>query len=213
MIIGLIGMSGAGKRTWAARFAAAGFTRYDCDALIARRLHAITGRPDATVDQLGSWMGLPYEPGYREREAAYLAAEHAVVHTILAELAATPAGHNIVIDMSGSVIYIEPDLLAELRRQATIAYLVAAPHRYAELLAAYARTPRPLVWHGQYQPLAGEPPALALGRCYTNLIASRIEHYRALCHVAIDDALHSAPECSVADLLNMIRQTTQQTVS
>lgn len=210
MIIGLIGMSGVGKSTWAARLAGAGFVHHDCDALIARRLAKWTGRTEATVDELGAWMGYPYEPGFAEREAAYLAAEATVLREIVDHLANLPHARRHVIDMSGSAIYVDPPILVDLRQIATIVYLEAAPDRRAALLAAYTRTPRPVIWRDHYRPHPGEEPAGALTRCYPHLIASREAHYRSFSHLTLPDQIHHDPALNVDGFLAHLQKVAAQ---
>ncbi len=59
MRIGLIGMSGAGKTSWARKLAAAGFEHIDCDQRIADRLSAEVNQPITTFQELGEWLRLP----------------------------------------------------------------------------------------------------------------------------------------------------------
>ncbi len=98
MRLSLIGMSGSGKSHWSMRLAEIGFHRFCCDEMIARNLSAELTRADGTVMALGEWMGFPYEPHYKEREARYLTYEVRVLDEILgylADSARDPVGeHN-----------------------------------------------------------------------------------------------------------------------
>src|SRR5262245_4326769 len=107
MRIGLIGMSGAGKTSLALKLTAAGFEHIDCDRLIAARLSAALDRQLATVDDLGAWLGFPYEDGFRNKEARYMDCEIAVLREIADRLSRTSRHEqNMVVDMGGSAIYI-----------------------------------------------------------------------------------------------------------
>lgn len=199
MVIGLIGMSGVGKSSWAARLAQGGFTTYDCDELIAERLRAEHGADTVSVYDIGRWMGFPYESRYAERERIYLEYEHAVLADIIERV---DPQLDVVVDMTGSVVYLDPALLARLSDRAVIVYLQAAPELHTRLLNDYLDQPRPVIWNGMFQPYPGEDPLAALVRCYPVLLGSRAERYARLARVAVDSRLHRDPAFGVADLLS-----------
>ena len=203
MIIGLIGMSGAGKSSWAERLAAAGYAWLHCDALIAERLRAQFDIGDGSVYDLGAWMGFPYEARYDEREALYLAHEAAVLDTIADALSVTPA-QNTIIDMTGSAIYVDSDVLARIKQLATIVYLAVSDSTQTRMLEHYLDSPRPVIWRGAFEPRPGEAPAAALARCYPLLLADRDRRYRALSQVTLDDTQHRDPAYSVDAFLRAV---------
>ena len=202
MILALIGMSGAGKSMWASRLAAAGYEWLHCDELIAERLRASFDVGAGSVYDLGQWMGLPYEERYAEREALYLANEAAVLAAI-ADALASPAApvRDVIVDLTGSAIYIDGAVLARLRASATIVYLAVAPELHGQMVREYLGNPRPLLWNGQYRPLPGEPPANALARCYPRLLAARERLYEQLADVTLPAARHRDPAFGVEELV------------
>lgn len=204
MIIGLIGMSGAGKSSWAERLAAAGFTWLHCDELIAARLRDQFDVGGGSVYDLGDWMGLPYEPRYAERERIYLAHETAVLRTIADALATGGAPNNWIIDMTGSAVYADPLVLGRIRRLATIVYLAVSPQMHDQLVREYIANPRPVLWNGVYQPQPGEPPQAALARCYPQLLRARERLYMQLSHITLTDALHRDPAFDVRAFLRYV---------
>jgi len=194
VIIGLIGMSGAGKSTWARRLAASGWRCLDCDDLIAAKLRTDVDIGAGSVYDLGRWMGLPYEPSYAAREALYLRYETEVLAEIASSIARQGRPQErVVVDMTGSAIYVDPAVLARVRQLATIVYLAIAPQRHQQMCEEYRAQPRPVLWNGLFQPLPGEDRAAALARCYTHLISVREGAYEAICDVKIDEALHQHP--------------------
>lgn len=204
MIIGLLGMSGAGKSSWAARLATAGFSWLHCDDLIAARIRQSFDIGAGSVYDLGSWMGLPFEPRYPEREAIYLAHETAVLRTIADALGTGDESQNVVIDMTGSAIYVDPEVTGRIRAIATIVYLAVSAESHARMVEEYIASPRPVLWHGLYQPRPGEPPATALARCYPKLLSERAELYARLSHLTIEEAQHRDPAFDAAALLRLI---------
>lgn len=211
MILGLIGMSGVGKSYWAAQFAAAGFRRYACDDMIAEQLEAAIGVPRASLHEMGDWMGLPYEACYPERAALYLAHETAVLRRITAELAHTDPQQDLVIDLTGSAIYVDPALLRALRRSATIVYLAVGAELHDQLLADYLANPRPILWDDMFEPYPDEAPAAAIARCYPHLIASRERSYELFCDVRLDHSIHRRAGMNVAGMIATIQSALNQT--
>jgi shikimate kinase len=205
MRLGLIGMSEVGKTHWAGQLAAAGYRCIHCDDLIARKL-----RPDSdvtlTLHDLGAWMGFPYEARYPAREAQYVACEIAVLHDILDGLAgdAFPE-EDLVVDMGGSAIYAGADLFRELRRYLTIVYLALTPEAQEQLLRAYLRQPRPLIWRGVFPRDGAIPYPETLGDEYRRLIAFREKMYLAFCDVRIDYDVHRQVGLPVSAFLEQIR--------
>lgn len=201
MVIGLIGMAGIGKSRWAARLAEAGFRALHCDDLIAERLRTIHNADTVTVYDIGRWMGFPCEAHYAERERIYLACEHAVMEAIAERIA---GGENIVIDTTGSIVYLDATLLERIKRRATMVYLTDDADLRVRLLEDYLARPRPIVWNGMYQPRPGETPEATLARCYPQLVRTRAALYQQISDIVIEPQRHRNPAFTVADFLGMI---------
>lgn len=198
----LIGMSGVGKSYWTARLAAAGWTAVQADLRIADQLAAEGHIPAPTDAAMEAWLGLPYTPGYAEREAHFNAAERAVIEEIAAELedGRYAPGHTIV-DTGGSAVYLGDALWARLKAVATVVYLAVSPAVHRQMLAAYLVRTRPVIWNGIFQPLPGESDAEALARCYPELITTREQLYERYCDVKLAYAAHKEPGLTPADFL------------
>lgn len=216
MILSLIGMSNAGKSHWAKRLEAQqGFVRFCCDDLIANELQ--TQHPHRCledVDDLAAWMGMPHDPGYREREAAYLEAEQSVLESVLASPPLLEGmgvvTRDMVIDTTGSVIYLSKDLLDRLRRVSTVIYLSTSDHYLADMTEEFFSTPKPLVW-GQVLTLhSGESHEAALLRCYPELLRWRQARYEALADVTIPHEKRRHGSYSTDDFLHDVLQYQQQ---
>ncbi|MGB9752156.1 MAG: hypothetical protein C0183_09890 [Roseiflexus castenholzii] len=201
MVIGLIGMAGIGKSRWAARLTDVGFRALHCDDLIAERLRTIYAADTVTVYDIGRWMGFPYEAHYAERERIYRACEHAVME----EIAERVAGEkNVVIDTTGSIVYLDAALLERLKRCTTMVYLADDADLRVRLLEEYLARPRPIVWNGMYRPRPGETPEATMARCYPQLVRSRAALYRKIADLMIEPQRHRNPAFTVADVLGMI---------
>lgn len=187
MIISLIGMSNCGKTRWARRLHNAhGFAHLCCDDMIAMELQKRYPNSYLTdIDSLAAWMGMPYEPGYQVREAAYLVAEEDVLKEVLKQASGVGA-NNVVIDTTGSVIYLPSTILDELRRVSKVVYLEVGEGQIAQMLERFFAHPKPLVWGKHHHKRDGEQShEEALRRCYPKLLEWRKDRYRSLAHVTI----------------------------
>jgi hypothetical protein len=188
-VISLLGMSGVGKSHWAKVLVARGWLRIDCDGEIAERLGEIVSvrEGEEPVNALGTWMGMPWTAGYRAREAAYLALEGEVTRSALDRARdAAARGRDVVIDCTGSVIYLEGALLDRLARDTEPVYLRTPETRRDAMLARYLAEPKPVVWASSFQPRADEPEGTGLARLYPELLAFRDARYAALATRTID---------------------------
>jgi shikimate kinase len=175
-----------------------------CDDLIAAGLIAELGSKRGGIATVGRWMGFPFEPHYREREAAYLACEMEVMNQILAEIDKDEANpeENIVIDTTGSVIYTGEEILTRLRRCSVIVHLSTPIEIQKTMLDGYMRKPRPLLWRDMFVQRPHETNDQALVRCYPQLLSSREKQYEALAHVTISYYKHRRAGFGVAEFLS-----------
>jgi len=183
--LALIGMSGAGKSYWTTRIAAAGYPAISCDTQIESRLKpALQSGGYTGINGVAAWMGWPHLPTYADRESAYLSEEIAVLDEVLTGLEKNPE-RDLVLDTTGSVIYVGNHLLHRLRKQMLVVYLAASRDEQQLLIQRYLEDPKPVLWRGAFQARAGEDPKATVARCYPVLIGARRQSYEALAHCSI----------------------------
>jgi shikimate kinase len=204
MRLSLVGMSGSGKSYWSKKLSNSGFRRFCCDDMIAARLTLDLGKKHGNIGAVGRWMGFPFEPQYKEREAKYLACEMEVMSQILGELAKAEdhPGKNIVVDTTGSVIYTSEAILARLRDCTTVVHLSTPLEIQKVKLESYIRKPRPILWRDLFIRRRGETNEQVLARCYPLLLASRETQYKKLAHVTISYYRHRTGQFGVEDFLH-----------
>jgi shikimate kinase len=216
--LALIGMSGSGKSYWTRRIAAAGYPAISCDTQIEQRLaRALQAGGYTGINGVAAWMGWPDSTAYAEREAAYLAEEIATLDEVLTGLEKNPA-QNLVLDTTGSVIYVGNHLLHRLRKQLLVVYLAASPDEQELLIRRYLEDPKPVLWRGAFQARKGEAPRDTVARCYPTLIAARRQSYAALAHCSIPVAelrelsVHeeNGPESAGKAFLEKVRKQLQR---
>ena len=188
MRVSLIGMAGSGKSYWSLKLSEHGFARFCCDELIAEKLAPELAGSGSHPMTMGEWMGFPYERGYEEREARYLALERETMAEIIAYLEDHEDTHHedIVVDTTGSVIYTGNDNLARLRLHTTVVYLSIEADVRQQLLRDYISDPHPMLWRGVFHKEPHETNRDALARCYPMLVAERERLYEQLSDVTID---------------------------
>jgi hypothetical protein len=144
---GFIGMSGVGKTYWASRLAGCGFSVIHCDEKLVETLAHRTQRPFRSLPEVGDWMQLPYTTDFAQREEVYIAAETIVLEEIYAAyLLPADATARYLIDMGGSVVYLPPALLKQLKECLCIINLDICEAVYQTMLQAYLANPLPLIW-------------------------------------------------------------------
>lgn len=187
--LSLFGMSGVGKSHWAKKLEARGWLRIDCDGEIAARLgELLTIEPgEEPVRALGTWMGMPWTRGYAEREAAYLTLEEVVTSAAIDRaIEASTAGRDVVLDCTGSVIYLKGALLTRLAMESRIVYFRTPEARKEAMLARYLTEPKPVVWSTSFTPRADEREGRGLSRLYPELLAFRDARYASLADHTLD---------------------------
>jgi len=204
--LALIGMSGAGKTFWSNKLAAHGCAAISCDDQIAQRLSPRLAEGGyAGVSDVAAWMGWPDRPSYREREAEYLSAEIHVLDQVLTSLERDHS-RPLILDTTGSVIYVGNNLLYRLRKQMKVVYLAAGDAEYQLLIERYLEDPKPVLWRGAYVPRSGETPRETVSRCYPGLIESRRRSYEALAHVTLPLGQLRDPAADAGRFLALVEQ-------
>jgi shikimate kinase len=207
MRISLIGMAGSGKSYWSKRIAEHGFTRFCCDELIAEKLASELAGSGGPLVDMGKWMGFPYQAGYEDREARYLALERETMAEVIAYLEADRENpqHNIVVDTTGSVIYTGKENLEKLRLYTTVVYLAITSEVREQLLRAYISDPHPMLWKGVFHREPQETNREALARCYPMLVNEREREYEQLAEVTIPYHKRRAEGFGIHDFLHAVR--------
>ena len=201
----LIGMSGVGKSHWSKKVEAQGYRRYSCDELIAERFGVELGKKGKATQNLAKWMGQPYSKDYEDAEALYLELESAVINQICDDLEnATQKDIPVVVDTTGSLIYLQETILKRLRNLTHTVLLNVPFDKHEELFETYLQDPKPVIWNGKYLPCEGENPQKALSRCFRELLVYRNKRYGLMSDLELDYTFHQSPGTTVEDLLKLV---------
>ena len=206
--LALIGMSGAGKSYWSKKMEEKGYRRYNCDNMIAERLGpGLSGIGTSTL-KLAKWMGQPFSEGYIEAEKLYLELEETVVEHICDELEqATEINASVVVDTTGSLIYLQKNLLDRLRALTKMFHLRLPEEKHEQLFENFINDPKPVIWEGKFKPRKGETFQNALRRCYKELLSFRNERYSLIADYVLDYSFHHSPDREADELLEMMERS------
>jgi shikimate kinase len=183
-------MSGLGKSHWSAVLKHCGFNRLCCDDEIRNRLLASVKYSNHREFDLGEWMGLPYEPGYRSKERIYLSLEIEVLNEFVAHLSNSSNMEKIAIDTTGSAPYAGDEVMGQLSELSCIIYLAASEEYHSEMLERYIKCPRPVLWGDKFRQIDSESTGEALARSYEELLNFRDTLYKKYAHYTIPYEMH-----------------------
>ena len=206
--LALIGMSGAGKSYWSKKIGEKGYRWYNCDEMIAERLGTKVPGIGISTLNLAKWMGQPFSEGYIESEKLYLELEEAVVEHICDELEqGTEINAPVVVDTTGSLIYLQKKLLNRLRALTKMVHLRLPEKKHEQLFENFINDPKPVIWKGKFKPRKGEPQQNSLRRCYKELLSYRNERYSLIADYVLDYSFHHSPDREVDELLDMMERS------
>lgn len=188
MIISFIGMSGAGKTAWSANLEKfKGFKRFSVDDLIEKRLEPeLKALGYSGVNGLSRWLGQPYDERYKINSQRYLENEAESLRAIFEKIKSLSQDINVVVDTTGSVVYLPEELLKILKSQTKVVYLESPTGIIETMIKRYIADPKPVIWGDLYQPRSGEGKDETLKRCYPELLRFRTKLYEKLADIKID---------------------------
>jgi hypothetical protein len=93
---------------------------------------------------------------------------------------------DVVLDCSGSVIYIDPKLLESMQSVSTVIYLEASKNYINAMCEQYVANPKALIWDESFQPNDHEGAHETIRRCFKTLIDNRQRKYLSLSDYKIE---------------------------
>lgn len=187
MKISLIGMSGSGKSYWSKKLEEKGFKRICCDDLIEKRLDSELKKLGYSgISDVSKWMGQPYDKRYKKNSQKYLRFEIEVMEEICNYLKRADNNENIVVDTTGSVIYIDNNILNSLKQYSKIVNLHTPSLIQKKMYEEYMKNPKPVIWADAFSKMKKESNIKALMRCYPNLLNLRIKKYKDIAEIIFD---------------------------
>lgn len=188
MKISLIGISNLGKTYWSKELEKVGFKRFGCDDLIEKKLGEELKRLGCSgLNAMAKWMGQPYEKRYQINSRKCLELEKQAVEEILSSLNNNLVNdENIVIDTTGSVIYLGGKIMASLKKSTTVVYLDTPVSIQKQMYQKYLENPKPVIWGNSFKIKKGQSPSEALEECYPKLLSFRSKRYQKYADITVD---------------------------
>jgi shikimate kinase len=166
--IAFIGMSNIGKSHWTKFLTEQkGFASYSVDVEIQKNWD-LDDMAKATT-----WMGYPFEEKFAKNEVDYLVQERE--KTLACPL---PKNKNLILDTTGSVIYMKNDVKEFLQENFLIINLDVSKQMCRSMKEQFFISPKTIVWGNSFNQKEGENGLDAIRRCYPDLLNYRIEKYR-----------------------------------
>lgn len=207
MKISLIGMSGTGKSYWAKKLETKNFKRFCIDDLIEEKLgEELKNLGFNGISDVAKWMGQPFDKQYPTTSKRYLDLEQEVLDNVLQSIEKVNDQENIVIDTTGSVIYLHPSFLKKLSRLTTVVFLETPESVKQQMYQLFLKEPKPLIWGNIFHIKKNETENNALKRCYPELLAYRTKQYEQLADVTLDYFELRDPKFTIDDFLQKIKQ-------
>ncbi|MBI2549966.1 hypothetical protein HYV83_02180 [Candidatus Woesearchaeota archaeon] len=182
--ISIVGMSNVGKTRRAKSLIAdssLNFIWVCGDDLVEAKLQPyLEGKGFKGVNGVAAWMGQPYEARYPETQNLFLKFEEEAMAEIDYSVP-----KNLIIDTTGSVIYLSQEALQQLKQKTLIVYLEATEDVRKLLFERYISNPKPVVWGTSFNCKENETDLEALKRCYPQLLEYRAIRYKQLADITI----------------------------
>ncbi|WP_371395511.1 shikimate kinase [Fretibacter rubidus] len=193
--IAFIGMSNIGKSYTASRLSKShDFQLVEVDQLIWEELG------EQSMADFARWQGQPYSSGYREREAKSIALETKATRKALSQ-----TDGNQLLDTTGSVIYVEDDVLRSLKNQWLIVHIKAEDRDMARLKSDYFNQPKPLVWRDKFIRDTSMSEQDNIRACYDGLLQSRKAAYAALADITLTSSFILDADTSMDAIFDAMR--------
>ena len=113
----------------------------------------------------------------------------------------------MVVDTTGSLIYLQKKLLNRLRALTKMLHLRLPEEKHEQLFENFINDPKPVIWKGKFKPRKGEPQQNTLRRCYKELLSFRNERYSLIADYVLDYSFHHSPDREVDELLEMMERS------
>lgn len=200
-------MSNVGKTYWSKKLESLGFYRLGCDDLIENKLEKELKKYGYSgINDVARWLGQPYEKQYGENSLKYLNFETQAVEEIIQRINCRLLnGKKVVIDITGSVIYLGEKIVFKLKKSTKIVYLDTPMSVQKRMFEAYIQNPKPVIWGNHFIKEKGQTDFEALTACYPKLLAYRTSKYKEYADITIDYSFQRADNINTKKFINFIQ--------
>ena len=209
MIISFIGMSGMGKSYWSQKLTQHGFHHLCIDDMIEDQLKPKLKKLGYTgIKGVAKWMGEPYQSQFKRKEQEYLDLEKQSMLSALKYII-NNQNQDIVLDTTGSVIYLEQSITDQLKQTTTVINFQTPQTVLNHMFQQYIQEPKPVIWRNSYQPQKNKSHMDTLKSCYPQLLKFRNKRYQDHANITLNYHQIRHPQFSTTKLLKLIQTATQ----
>ncbi|MFH1838263.1 MAG: hypothetical protein ABH808_02070 [Candidatus Kuenenbacteria bacterium] len=148
--------------------------------------------------------GQPYEKRYKINSQKYLGFEKQAIKNFLFYINALTSDEKIVIDTTGSLIYLDKAIISALKKFTTIVYLNTPTLIQKQMCQKYFKNPKPVIWGNSFKQKKGQSQLEALIECYPKLLSFRSKRYKKYADITIDYSLLKSKNFAVKKFINLI---------
>ena len=191
MKISIVGMSNIGKTRWSNNIKKIGFRRIGCDDLIIKLLASEIKFPHRLGRNfMAEWLGQPYDKRYAKNSRIYLNAERQVIEKYIYDIKNNLINEkDVVLDTTGSIVYLNKGILQSLRRCTTIVLLDTPDSIKKQMYCNYLKNPKPVIWGSSFKKRKGQTNKEAIRESYPKLLKYRNKIYTKYADVILDYSL------------------------
>ena len=207
MRISLIGMSNVGKTYWSKKLEVKGFHRLGCDDIIEQKLEKeLKKQGYSGINDVAKWLGQPYEERYYKNSQKYLFFEKQAVITIIQKIKTYYNNHEkLVVDTTGSVIYLEKEIIDKLKKHTIMVYLDTPSSVQKKMFVSYIQNPKPVIWGDNFNKQKEQSNLQALKINYPKLLAYRTLKYKQYADINIDYAFQRSKQVTTNNFIDFIQ--------
>jgi shikimate kinase len=188
MLLSLIGMSGSGKSFWSKKLEQNSFEVWNCDHKIEEELEPELQKLGYKgLKDMSKWLGQPFEERYHKNSRIYLYLEQKITDSILEKIEkGLFKEKRLVIDTTGSLIYLKPQTLQKLKDLTEVIYLKVPSDYLKKMQDQYFLDPKPVIWGDIFNLKNDENPQEKLKELYPKLLEFRQQKYQELAKKTFD---------------------------
>lgn len=205
MKITIIGMSNSGKTYWSKKLEKIGFVCFCCDEIIERKLGSKLKRLGFSgIEDIAKWLGQPYEEKYQKNSKIYLKYEKEAMEEIIQKIKKIPKRRKLVVDSTGSLIYLSKEIIKKLKKLTSIVYLDTPQSLQKQMYESYLKNPKPVIWGSGFVMKNSQTWRESLVENYPKLLAFRTREYKKWADITADYYLLRSKNFKVLNFLKLL---------
>lgn len=200
----LIGMSQTGKTFWSKRIQNQGYKYMHYQDFIESKLEEELKKDGfSSIEEAVEWMKKPYAIQYKKIVNMYVELEEMALKNIIKDLKKLKDDERVVVDTTGSIIDINPELLKELESLTTVIFLDVPDSVQRKMLGVYLEYPKPVYWGKEFERNLDETYEKALKKHYSKIVKQRKSQYREHADIILNYYLLRSKNFSADNFINI----------